>query len=154
MPMVLTYSKTCGLKLLCQMSSTIHSNLRPRYLFPVSYVRERIKLEANWQIDMRDPKTQEAIFQMMSSKGEDWIYEQELRQFFRLSKLKKKRLKGKTVRYFQPISSNAIVSVSLGVRCSKNLENKVRSLLSNSHFSHVKLDRAGLHKTDFALKFE
>jgi Protein of unknown function (DUF2971) len=120
-------------------------------LYPVSYVPKRIKMEANWETN--NPETQEAVYQMMSSKGEDWLYEQELRQFFKLSALKKKPFKGKTVGYFQPISPDAIVTVSLGVRCSKKLENKVRSLLSNPHFSHVKLDRAVLHESDFTLEF-
>jgi hypothetical protein len=121
------------------------------FLFPVNYVTKRPKMAANW--DTSDPEIQEAIYQTMSSKSKDWIYEQELRQFFKLSKLKKKPLKNKTVGYFQPISTDAIATVSLGVRCSKKLENKVRSLLKTPHFSHVKLNRAVLHESEFALKF-
>ncbi|HZL13479.1 MAG TPA: DUF2971 domain-containing protein [Verrucomicrobiae bacterium] len=122
-------------------------------LFSVSYVPKRILWEFEWKVRLDDLKTQDALVKTMSSKSEDWRYEQELRQVFSLSELKKKMLGKKKVGYFHPISSRAIVGVSLGVRCSKNLEKKVRSLLKRPHLSHIKLDRAVLHETDFALEF-
>jgi hypothetical protein len=87
------------------------------------------------------------------SKNEEWSYENEERQIFKLDQLKCQLLSNGTPGYFLPFPPTALVSVSLGTRSPPALAHMVRSLLSDSRFSHVKLDRAGLHESKFALEF-
>jgi hypothetical protein len=96
--------------------------------------------------------------QIISSKSDDWSYEHEFRQIFALSSssLTKKPLKDndQNLGYFLSIPPEAIVSVTLGPRCSPELENEVREVLQKPCFSNVKLDRAVLHKNDFVIEIE
>jgi len=121
-------------------------------LRPVNYVRARVRIDegapdghAEW-LKCRD----ELVF----SKNDEWRYEEELRQLFMLSSLKKKTLKNGSVGYFCPVPSLAIVSVTMGMRTPSELEKEIQSLLKGNAFSHVKPDKAILHQSDFALDFE
>jgi hypothetical protein len=124
---------------------------REKGLRAVSYVKERVLLDVNWK-----PGSTSAIRyedELVFSKNEDWRYEQELRALFRLSKVTERPLQDGGVGYFLPFSPTALVSVSLGAKCSAEFERTVESALRAGPFSHVKVDRAVLHDTDFALEF-
>jgi hypothetical protein len=129
---------------------------RGKGLRPVVYIKERIFFDACWEVGSSELATYED--QVIFSKSADWSYEDEFRQIFTLSSssLTKKPLedKNKTLGYFLPFPPEAIVSVTLGPRISPELENKVREILQKPCFSNVKLDRAVLDKSDFALEFE
>jgi hypothetical protein len=96
--------------------------------------------------------------QIVLAKSDVWAYEDELRQVFKLSSsaLIKKSLndKDKTPGYFLPFPPEDVVSVTLGPRCSPELERDVRIILQKPCFSKVVLDRANLHDKAFELSFE
>jgi len=119
---------------------------------PVKYVRERVLFDASWL--ERDARVRAFEKQLVFSKYMDWAYEQEVRQMFNLPALKQKQLKDGTLGYFLTVPPQAIVRVTLGARCPNDLTNKVLKALQNPTLAHVKLDRAVLHDSDFALRFE
>lgn len=125
-------------------------------LRPVIYVKERVGRDACWKAGSSELLEFEK--QIIFFKNAEWQYEAELRQFFALSStsLSKKPLKdeAKTLGYFLPFPPEAVISVTLGPRCSPEFENEVREILRQPGFAHVKRDRAVLHKSDFALEFE
>jgi len=123
-------------------------------LRPVTYVQNRVVYDACWE-EGAPELLKKYEDQIIYYKSIAWKYEDELRQFFPLtsSSLIKKPLK-KTLSYFLSLPPEAIVSVTLGPRCSPELDNKVRKILQKPCFSLVKLDRAVLHKDDFVLEFE
>ena len=120
-------------------------------LRPVEYVRKRVVFDANWKTG----SPQMAVFEheLIFSKNADWSYEYEERQWFSLASLPKKPLKNGSAAYFLPIPPTAVVSVTLSPRASPQLESKVRAILSDRRFDHVKLDCAVLDKTEFSLSF-
>jgi hypothetical protein len=127
-------------------------------LQPVTYVKERLVYDMNWEVGgEQERKYGEAI---VFSKNEEWIYEGEVRQIFQLDNgpikkpIEDKRTGEKKTCYFVPIPPETVVSVSLGAKCALELKNQVQLVLRNKHFSHVKLDRARLHKSKFELTFE
>jgi hypothetical protein len=136
-----------GLVIGFDSSNSIFQKLRE-----VDYVRERVIFDATWTES--DPKIGVFETEMTFSKNKDWIYEEELRQLFTLDSLVSKPLDDGTPGYFLPIPSEAVMSVALGAKCSGELERKVRSTLSQSCYSHVKLDRVILHDSKFALTFQ
>jgi len=121
-------------------------------LRPVKYVRARVQIDER----ARDQSVEwfKSKDDLIFAKNDEWAYEQELRQLFLLSSLTKRPLDDGTPGYFRPISPLAVLSVTLGARCSPELANKVRLILQSQHFSNVRLDRAFLHESDFALRFE
>lgn len=150
-------------------------------LRPVNYVGERVILDACWEVG--SPELLNYEEQIIHSKSLAWKYEGEFRQFFPLSSssLVKKPLEDKekhpdnllrkctqlflkylgfkntaqSFGYFLPIPPEAIVSVTLGPRCSPDFENEVRGILQKPCFSHVEIfDRAVLHKNNFLIDFE
>lgn len=121
-------------------------------LRPVQYVRERVQFDTSWK-----PGTapcSQFTDQLILSKGLDWAYEQELRQMFGLERLVKKLIRNGTPSFFCPFPSSIVLSVTLGARCSPEAEHGIRSVLQEKRYSHVRLDRAVLHESDFALDFE
>jgi hypothetical protein len=88
------------------------------------------------------------------SKNDEWRYEEELRQLFMLSPLRKRMLENGSTGYFSSVPFEAIASVTLGIRSSPELQKEIQLLLKRNDLSHVKLDKAVLHKSDFALDFE
>jgi hypothetical protein len=117
----------------------------------VNYVRPRVVYDATW--DESDPNIETFNEQMIFSKNQDWRYEAEVRQLFHLSSLKDKPLDDGTLGYFLSVPPEAMVSVTLGAKCSKELETKVQLALTQARLSHVKFDRAVLHDSEFALRF-
>ena len=128
-------------------------------LTPVKYVRKRPFFDSSW--DDRSQKMALYRQQMMTFKNDDWSYENEFRQILTLSslplvpRLHHDRNSGlKSTYYFLPFPPAAVVSVTVGPRCSPEFEKQVSRVLQKRAFSHVKLDRAILHKSDFVLEFD
>jgi hypothetical protein len=121
-------------------------------LHPVNYVRTRVRIDESAQNMNAEwlQRKEEFIF----SKNDEWRYEEELRQLFMLSPLRKRALKNGSAGYFSVIPSEAIVNVTLGIRSSPELGKEIQSLLKNNNFSHVKFEKAILHQSDFALDFK
>jgi hypothetical protein len=152
--------KTLGLVIGFDKASAIFQ--QGKRLKPVTYVENRVVYDACWEEGSPELlKNYEE--QIICYKSIAWKYEDELRQIFTLPSsslpspyLTEKPPKGedKTAGYFLTFSPEAIVSVTLGSRCSSELENSVVEILKKPDFSHVKLDRAVLHKDDFVLEFE
>jgi len=123
-----------------------------RGLGAVRYVRERVVFDGAWE--EFDPKIKVFDEQIIFSKNEDWRYEEELRAMFMLAQLRKGLSEDGSNLYLLPVPAQSIVSVTLGARCPENLEQQVRSALKQPSLSHVTLDRAVLHQSQFALSFE
>jgi hypothetical protein len=140
-----------GLVIGFDQSSPVFHPSNGRELRPVNYVRERVIFDATWRDS--DPSVRAFEQNMVFSKNEDWRYEGELRQFIQLSPLSRKALTDGSLGYFLVIPPSAFLSVTLGAKCSMELEKRVRSALTQSCLSHVTLDRAVLHDSEFALKF-
>jgi hypothetical protein len=118
----------------------------------VKYVEHRVVFDANWRIGSAQMSAYDD--QLILSKGSEWSYERELRQFFKLTSLIKKPLRNGSPGYFLPIPSSAIVSVTLSPRRSRQCEGEIQTILRVPTFRHVRLDRAILHQTDFSLTFQ
>lgn len=117
----------------------------------VNYVCERVLYDSSWvHGGLEEQSYTDRLF---FNKNIEWDYEEELRQVFLLRGLKRRPLADKNTGYFLPIPPEIVLSVSLGTRCSAELEEKVRFALRDPRLTHVKLDRAKLHESDFALKF-
>lgn len=142
-----------GLVIGFDASNQVFQPKNGRDLRPVDYVRERVVFDTTWKES--DPRMFAYEKKMVFSKNEDWRYEGELRQFFQLtsSLLREKPLDDGGLGYFQPIPPDAVVSVTLGAKSSAEFEKKVRLALAQTSLSHVKIDRAVLHDSEFALKF-
>ena len=126
-------------------------------LCSVKYVKERVTFDISWENG--GEREREYARSLLFSKNEEWIYESEVRQMFFLRDLVTKRIRdektgNEMIRYFSPIPPEIIVSVSLGVKCSPELEKQVKTALQDKCFSHVKCDRAQLHRSKFELSFE
>lgn len=130
-----------------QEATELRSRLRP-----VKYVKKRTLLDLSWQEGT--PEWNNYLDEVVFRKGEDWSYEEELRQCFLLPTLTQKRLKDGTLGYFLPFPAGAVASVTLSPRCSADLEGAVRSILRDPRLAHVKLDRAILNESGFAIGFE
>jgi len=123
----------------------------PKGLRPVTYVRDRVI----WDTSVKPGSVKEfqTAKQMVFSKNADWAYEKELRQMFLLKGLRKRALPDGRAGHFLPLKPEAIKSVVLGLRCSKETENTVRTALVRSGLSHVSVRRAVLHVSKFAVNF-
>ena len=143
--------KHCGLVVGFDESNAVFHPTNGRELRPVNYVRERVVFDATWKDS--DPRLLSFELSMVFSKNEDWRYEGEMRQLLQLFPLRKELLDDGSLGYFLPIPPSAFVSVTLGAKCSVELEEKVRSALTQPGLSHVTLDHAVLHDSEFALRF-
>jgi len=121
-------------------------------LRPVAYVKKRVFFDACWEIGSSEMENYDE--KVVFSKSDVWSYEEEFRQLFLLSSLETKSLNDGTPGYFLPFPPEAIVSVTLGPRCSPQLENEVQEILRMPNFSSVKVDHAFLHKNSFMIKFK
>ena len=124
--------------------------LQGKGLRPVKYVKQRVIFDALWRrgstaFEMYDDE-------LILSKNEDWKYEQEWRQIFKLSSLCRIQRDGLD-EFFVSLPPKAIVSVTIGLRCAVETELKVRAALQDPRLSHVNIDRVDLHETEFAMKF-
>ena len=118
---------------------------------PVEYVRERPIFDTSWN---RGSAQEESFKKTDFLKNDEWKYEEELRQVFRLQGLNKRRLDDNSIGCFLPFEPSALVSVTLGAKASKSFEKTVRSTLSQPQFSHITLERARLHKREFQMEFD
>jgi len=146
--------KPLGLVIGFDKSATIFQ--QGKGLRQVAYVNERVVFDSCWGVGSPEMATYED--QIILCKGKDWSYENELRQMFPLSSslLIKRPLKNSnsTPGYFLPFPPAVIVSITLGPRCSPELENEVGRILEKPCLAHVKRDRAVLHRNEFVLEFE
>ncbi len=118
----------------------------------VNYIRERIAYDMSWKNGSQE--LDDYFQRIVISKNDAWEYEKELRHIHELAKLKQKPLGDGKLGHFGSFSAAAIKSVTLGAKCTKPFEESVRALLQDKRLAHVKLDRAVLHPSEFALKFE
>jgi hypothetical protein len=125
---------------------------QPPGLNPVRYVRARVQIDESAQ--NMDAEWSKRKDEFIFSKNDEWRYEEEFRQLFILSSLKKKTFKNEKVGYFYSFPAAAIVSVTIGMRTQSERQKEIQSILKGNAFSHVKFDRAILHQRDFALDFE
>jgi hypothetical protein len=142
--------RSCGLVIGFDKSAVIFQ--QEKGLQPVNYVKERVVFDSCWENGT--PEMDSYNHKLIFSKSEDWIYEGELRQFFWLSKLKSKLLDDGTIGHFIAFPAEAIVSVTLGPRCSPEFEKDVQETVLKPPFSDVKLERAVLNKNNFIIEFE
>jgi hypothetical protein len=120
-------------------------------LHPVKYVRQRVLFDSAWKQGSVEERNFEN--QIVFSKNEEWSYEEEVRQLFLLRRLNQKQLDGGKIGYFLPIQAAAIISVTVGPRCSEKLYTAVQTALRAPHFRHVEFNRAELDETEFKLSF-
>jgi tetratricopeptide (TPR) repeat protein len=118
----------------------------------VRYVSKRVPYHTSWTLR---PGREIAEFEdkMAFSKNNEWRYEMEMRQKFDLKSLIKRPLSDGTLGYFLSIPADAILTVSLGMKCRPKIEGRIRTLLKRRQSRHVKLERATLHKSKFELVF-
>jgi Protein of unknown function (DUF2971) len=131
-----------------------HTVFRPQVGYgmrPVRYVRERVLFDSTWRPS--DPRLLSFEEKMIFSKNIDWQYEREVRQMFKLTSLKLRRVENGPPLYVLSIPSAAIVNLTLGARLPADHESKIRLALRQRCLSHVKIDRAELDGSEFALKF-
>jgi len=115
----------------------------------VNYVHERIIYDSSWNRGGKEAG--DFADQLIFSKNYEWSYEEELRQLFKLEGLRNRPLADGAAGYFLPIPHSAIVSVMLGAKSSKQLEEAVNMTLRDRQFAHVIVKRAALHDTKFSL---
>jgi hypothetical protein len=125
-------------------------------LRPVDYVKERVVFDTCWKEGAEENKYRDAL---VFSKNEEWKYEGELRQIFTLDGGLTKRpvpdqRTGEEFLYFHPLPPEAILSVSLGVRCPPELQKQIELALKNPRLAHVSLDQAGMDESKFELTFK
>jgi hypothetical protein len=116
----------------------------------VEYVRERPKWDTITPLEGMEANR--ALEKIIFSKNEDWAYEGELRQLFELKCLLKETGKNENS-YYLEMPTHVVKCAILGLRTPAELENEVRSILSEEKLSHVSLWKAALHESQFALNF-
>ncbi len=117
---------------------------------PVEYVRERPVYDTSWK---RGAPHDEILRKMALQKNDEWQYEEELRQTFILNGLATRRLDNDETGYFLPFAAEAVKSVTLGTKASKEFAEKVRRELSKPEFGHVAFEQARLHKSEYRMEF-
>ena len=115
----------------------------------VNYVQERVIYDSSWNCGRKE--IGDFADQLVFSKNYEWSYEEELRQLFKLQGLINRLLADGVAGYFLPIPHSAIVSIMLGAKSSKQLEEAVKTTLRDPQFAHVVVKRAALHDTKFSL---
>lgn len=123
-----------------------------RPLRPVTYVKTRPKWDPS--IPPGASGEREAMDSVIFTKYDEWAYEKEMRQVFRLEALTSRRMGSPGAAlpmYFLKIPADCILSVSLGAKASDSFEKEVRSILSGAKFAHVNLFRARLNDSEYSL---
>lgn len=146
--------KPLGLVIGFNRSSAIFQQAKA--MRPVNYVKERVIFDACWELG--SPELADYENRIIFSKGEEWSYEQELRQAFQLRDLLRRPIGGAgAFGYFLPVPPDAITSVTLGPRSSSEHESYIREILQHSPLlagRRVALDRTCLEQATFSLRFE
>jgi hypothetical protein len=128
-----------------------HPHLANLNWFTVDYSKERVPVSISWTLKKRD-LSENVPRQTLTTKSEVWSYEKEIRSIFKLSDLESVSSAGRT-NYFWKIPVEVISEVKLGHRCPKATENSVRAAIASSDLRYVKLKRAELDDTRFAILF-
>jgi Protein of unknown function (DUF2971) len=116
-------------------------------LMPVSYRSDRVSARYGSEGFAFD----EHELSVVRVKSLAWSYEREWRQRFELKDCTKVDNADGTPCYYVTIPSDAIASVTFGVRCPPETETIVRELKKQPDLQHLRLRRALLHERDFKL---
>jgi Protein of unknown function (DUF2971) len=117
-------------------------------LMPVSYRSDRVSA----RYDSEGFAFDEHELSVERVKSLAWSYEREWRQRFEVKHCAKVHNADGTPCYYVTIPSEAIASVTFGVRCSRETQKRVRELKKRPDLQHVRLWRTLLHERDFKLK--
>jgi hypothetical protein len=128
-----------------------HPHLADLNWFTVDYSKERVPVSISWTLEKPD-ESENVPLRTLKTKSEVWSYEKEIRSIFKLSDLESVSSAGGTT-YFWKIPAVVISEVKLGHRCPKASENSVRAAIASSDLRHLRLERAELDDTRFALLF-
>lgn len=116
-------------------------------LMPVSYRSDRVSAT----YDSEGFASDEHELSIERTKSLVWSYEREWRQRFRVKDCTKIHNPDGTTCLYVSIPSDAIASVTFGVRCRPETEKIVRELKKQPDLQHVRLSRAVLHERDFKI---
>ena len=116
-------------------------------LMPVSYRSDRVSAT----YDSEGFAFDEHELSIERTKSLVWSYEREWRQRFRVKDCTKIHNPDGTTCLYVSIPSDAIASVTFGVRCRPETEKIVRELKKQPDLQHVRLSRAVLHERDFKI---
>ncbi|HEV3385516.1 MAG TPA: DUF2971 domain-containing protein [Gemmata sp.] len=122
--------------------------LRAAKFFPVEYSTRRVTFSAMTPLKMRPDVRSFDIFRR---KSVVWAYEKEYRTIWALSELIPGMI-GTTEAYFLPLIPDAIAEVRLGYRCSSELEEEIRKVLT-AHSCVAPVRRANLQRHAYRLNF-
>ena len=128
-----------------------HPHFANRNWFTVNYAKDRVGVDIAWAL-RRAEASDGVPRKTLKTKSEVWSYEKELRSIFKLSDLDSISSNGRK-EYFWKIPKEVIREIKLGYRCPKATEDSVRTAITGSDLRHVKLQRASLDDTRFALLF-
>ena len=118
----------------------------------VNYEEKRVEFDL---AAVRSPEENQALNErIILSKNKEWSYEEEVRQLFHLRDLRKGKLWNGKDGYFCAIPPEAIACVYLGTKALDETKAKVRKALESPLLSHVRLQQASLHKTEFRIDFD
>jgi hypothetical protein len=128
-----------------------HPNFANRNWFTVNYAKDRVSVDIAWTL--RRAEVSDGVpLKTLKTKSEVWSYERELRSIFKLSDLESISSDGRK-EYFWRIPKDVIREVKLGYRCPKAIEDSVQAAIVGSDLCHVRVERADLDHTHFALVF-
>jgi len=113
----------------------------------MEYSDERVTYDAS------DLLNRAGVESFVRRKSSDWGYEKESRLVLRLQEMVSANTP-EGLRYFLPISPTLIVSVTLGLRASDDLQHEVKTLLAAPAFQHVSVFRVRKddNKPEFCLQ--
>jgi hypothetical protein len=120
----------------------------PANLMPFSYRSDRASARHDFAKGFAFDEHELSVVRIKSLA---WSYEREWRQLFELKDCTKIHKPDGTTCFYVSIPSDAIGSVTFGVRCRPETEKIVRELKKRPDLQHVRLWRALLHERDFKI---
>ncbi len=117
-------------------------------LYEIEYVTNRPILDLSWLDESDD--TGRFTAEIIRKKYKDWAYEQEVRAVFSLSDCENLAVQGDSL-YLKKFNPRLIQEVIMGCRCSEETEERIVSLLNQSHYSHVILKKASLDPYEYKI---
>lgn len=123
----------------------------------VNYSSERVPWDTSKMKHVAN--SQDDAADLILSKNCEWEYESEYRQMFRLSSLTRRQItpkpSGETwIGYFLAIPPEVLRTICLGTKSSPQMETAVRNLLRKPELTHVTLQKARLHRSQYSLELE
>lgn len=115
---------------------------------PVKYDPQRAPLNHRFNLD--PALYEQSIFGLITTKSNDWSYEEEYRVLFGLEECSRVECPEAPL-YLYNIDPSVIVEVILGSKISKDTASLVLSELRKPHFQHVKIEHCVLHKDAFSV---